>query len=202
MEAGAFLEKAERIAAPVPTGVPASLLDPVESPFRQLVLRWARARGPFLARDLAGRYALPVAQVELLLAGFEREGALVSGDFDPRGDEREWCDPEILRRIRRLTLARLREEVAPVGGDALTRFLTRWQGVDRDAAGARRLEEVLDQLEGLPVSFEELETTMLPARLDRYDARMLDELGGARSVGVGRARTARRAGRPRLPVPP
>src|SRR3990170_3930195 len=75
------------------------------------------------------------------------------GELRPGGTEREWCDPDVLRRLRRATLARLRKEVEPVEPAALARFLPAWQGVDRRAS----LREALVPLQGvtLPVSLWE-----------------------------------------------
>ena len=51
--------------------------------------------------------------------------------------EREWCDPDVLRRLRRASLAALRKEVEPVEQTAFARFLPAWHGVDRRAHAAR-----------------------------------------------------------------
>ena len=51
----------------------------------------------------------------------------------------EYCDAEVLRRLRRASLARLRAEVEPVEQRALGRFLPAWQGVQYrrpEASGA------------------------------------------------------------------
>jgi len=127
----------------------------------------------------------------------------VSGEFDPRGQGREWCEPEILRRIKRGTLERLRNEISPGGGDVLGRFLIDWHGIDAGRKGEARLDEVIDLLEGLPLSFAELERSILPARLPGYESRMLDERGaqgqlvwvGCRAIGEkdGRVALYRRA---------
>ncbi|WP_343900512.1 hypothetical protein, partial [Nocardioides aquaticus] len=47
----------------------------------------------------------------------------------PGGSGQEWCDAEVVRRLRRRSLARLRQEVEPVDPAALGRFLPAWQGV-------------------------------------------------------------------------
>ncbi len=186
----------DALGAVPPGGLPEAVLTPVDRPFEQLILRWARHRGPFLTRELAARYALPPSQIEPLLRALEADGRLLSGEFHPRGVEREWCEPEVLRRLRRNTLAKLRDEVAPVDGRALARFLAEWHGVDRPTRGEARLDEVLDQLEGLSVSFSDLEQAILPARLRDYDPRMLDERGALGSwVWVGRGSLGDRDGR-------
>ncbi|MGH0035115.1 MAG: Lhr family helicase [Myxococcota bacterium] len=168
-----------------PGGLPLAFLEEVDAPVEQLALRFARHRGPFVSADLARRFGLVPAQVDGVLAALESRGKLVAGEFHPQGSGREWCDPEVLRRLRRRTLARLRGEVAPVEDRTLARFLPRWHGVaaalSGDAAGRSgaegRLDEVLEQLEGIPLPWSELERSILPARVAGYDPRWLDELG-------------------------
>ena len=177
----------DAVGASPPTGVPMSLLDAVADPLSGLVARWGRTHGPFLARDVASRYRLPVSHIETTLRRMERTGAVLHGGFRPGGLEPEWCDPEVLRRLRRLTLAKLRNEVAPVEREVLARFLPAWHGVGSERGGMGRLEEVVDQLEGLPLSFTDLEQVILPARVSGFEPRMLDELGSTgQLVWIGR----------------
>ena len=127
------------------------------------------------------------------------------GEFRPGGAEREWCDPEVLRLLRRRSLARLRREVEPVDPAALGRFLPDWQGVApagpsrpplRGTAGLERLAEVVDQLAGLPIPASVLERDVLPARIPGYQPRLLDELGALGEVAwVGRGSLGRDDGR-------
>ncbi len=185
----------DALGAVPPSGLPAAFLEPVPDALEQLLLRQARQRGPFVTAELAARFGLLPAQVEPVLAGLEARGKLLSGEFHPRGLQREWCDPDVLRRLRRNTLARLRGEVAPVEARALARFLPEWHGV-AGGAGDARVGEVLDRLEGLPVSFTELERAILPARVRDFDPRMLDERGALGSlVWVGRGALGERDGR-------
>jgi len=179
--------------------VPESFLAPVARATEQLALRYARTHGPFPTRALAARTGLAPAILEPVLAGLAERERLRSGELDPRGHEREWCDPEVLRRLRQRTLARLRSEVAAVDGATYARFLAGWHGVAGEGApAAQRLRAALTQLEGLPLSFAELERTILPARVPGVDLRALDELGargelvfvGAGAVGERDLRVA------------
>jgi len=197
----------DALGAVPPPGLAAALLEEVEAPLEQLAARFARRRGPFATRAFAARYGLLPAQVEPVLKTLEAEGRLLAGGFHPHGAEPEWCDPEVLRRLRRATLARLRREVAPVETTALARFLPGWQGVReagakdlrRGGAGAGAegaLDAALDQIEGLPLSFAELEQSILPARVPGYEPRMLDERGAlGRWVWIGRGALGDRDGR-------
>ena len=71
-------------------------------------------------RPLPDRPARPRATASTrppALRELEREGALVRGELLPGGTEREWCDSDVLRRVRRASLARLRREVEAAGRD-------------------------------------------------------------------------------------
>jgi ATP-dependent Lhr-like helicase len=168
-------------AAP-PQGVPEAFLAPVHDPLRSLLARWARHHGPFLAAEPATRWGLPVGIVESALDTLVSSGVLVRGEFRPGGVAREWCDPEVLRSLRRRSLAQLRREVEPVEPRALARFLPAWQGVGSASGGAARLAEVLGQLEGLALPASALERDILPARVRGYLPRLLDELGAAGEI--------------------
>ena len=64
-----------------------------------------------------------------MLRELERDGQIVRGELrpaDPDGPPpsgREWCDVEILRRLRRASLAVLRKEIEAVDQQALAAFL-------------------------------------------------------------------------------
>jgi len=177
----------DALGSPPPPGVPDAWLEPPADPLTQLLRRYARTHGPFPTGHAAARLGLLPAQIEPVLAGLEAAGKLDRGEFLPGGTEREWCDPDVLRRIRRRTLAKLRGEVAPVDGEVLARFQIGWQGLGIGRGGPLRLEEVLDQLEGLALPFSELESRILPARVPGFQPRMLDELGAlGRIVWIGR----------------
>ena len=179
-----------------PSGLPEALLARTERPLEQILLRYARQHGPFVTESVARRYALLPAQLDPIFESLVDRGRLLSGEFHPDGLGREWCDPEVLRRLRRHTLAKLRNEVAPVEGPVLARFLAEWHGVTRPLRGDARLDEVLDQLEGLPVSFGELEEAILPGRVDGFDPRQLDERGAlGQLVWIGRGALGPRDGR-------
>ncbi len=186
----------DALGAAPPSGLPAAFLEPSEAPLEQLVLRWARHHGPFLTRGLAERFGLLPGQVDAVLAGLVARELLLTGEFHPHGAEREWCDPEVLRRLRRRTLARLRREVSPVDAPALGRFLSAWHGIGSEARGPARLDAVLDQLEALPLSFAELERRILPARVRGFEPRHLDERGAlGQLVWVGCGALGDRDGR-------
>ncbi|HEX6256472.1 MAG TPA: DEAD/DEAH box helicase [Euzebyales bacterium] len=178
------------LGIPPPSGLPDAFLEPVRRPLIDLVARYARTHGPFYAGDVAARLGLPTDAVALALAELERDERVTLGEFRPGGVRREWCDAEVLRRVRRRSLAALRREVEPVEPDALARFLPGWQGVrasvsepaggDRYAAGrlrgVDRTLEVVEQLQGAPVPASVLEVDVLPLRVADYRGAWLDEL--------------------------
>ena len=116
------------LGIPLPPGLAAALLEPVAHPVLELVRRYARTHGPFTLHEAAERFALDAAAVEEALRQLAHEGRVLEGGFRPGGLHREWCDAEMLRLIRRKSLARLRREVEPVEQHTLARFLTQWQG--------------------------------------------------------------------------
>jgi ATP-dependent Lhr-like helicase len=165
-----------------PVGVPEDFLVRTPDAVGSLLLRWARTHGPFHTQDAAERWGLPHGIVELALEALMADGALLRGEFRPGGVEREWCEPEVLRLIRRRSLARLRREIEPVEPSALARFLPAWHGVGAATTGIDRLAEVIGQLEGLAIPASVLERDVLTARVSDYRPQMLDELGAAGEV--------------------
>ncbi|MFT7621330.1 MAG: ATP-dependent Lhr-like helicase, partial [Myxococcota bacterium] len=180
-----------------PSGLPAAFLGTVIEPMRQLVVRYARTHVPFTARELAARYGVRPGQVTPLLEALTTAGHLLHGEFRPGGVEREWVDPAVLRRIRRRSLAAIRGQAAPVGGQTFARFLLSWHGLDKD--GDLILEEVLTRLEGAPLAFSELEKRILKPRVSDYQSSDLDELTATGQwVWVGQGALGQKDGRIRL----
>ena len=169
-----------------PGGLPEAFLEGGTDSLRQLVLRFARGRGPFTTGEANARFA---RDVEPELHALEREDKLVRGELRPGGSEREWCDPDVLRRLRRASLAALRREVEPAEQAALGRFLPHWHGIDRRAT----LREALVPLQGLALPVALWETEVLPRRVPGYAPAQLDALCGSGEVvwvGAGLDRAA------------
>ncbi len=197
------------VGTSAPPGVPQAFLGPATGALDGLLARYARTHGPFLGGEPARRWGLPVGVVEDALHRLVAAGSLLSGEFRPGGAEREYCDPEVLRILRRRSLALLRREVEPVDPVTLARFLPAWQGVAQSAstlgspapplrgsAALERLAGVVDQLAGLPIPASVLERDVLPARVAGYQPRLLDELGAMGEVAwTGRGSLGRDDGR-------
>jgi ATP-dependent Lhr-like helicase len=174
------------LGIPLPPGLAAAMLEPVTHPVLELVRRYARTHGPFTLRAVAERFALDAAVVENVLRQLLSEGRVLEGGFLPSGLHREWCDAEMLRLIRRKSLAKLRREVEPVEQHTLARFLTHWQGLlTPRRTGHGNLDGLLDaieSLEGAPLPASLLESAILPARIAEYAPAGLDTLIAAGEI--------------------
>jgi ATP-dependent helicase Lhr and Lhr-like helicase len=167
----------DALGTPLPVGVPATFLEPVADPLTDLLSRFARRRGPFHGIDAAARFGLGLAIVEPALHRMAAIGQLTHGEFRPGGAGLEWCDAEVLRALRRRSMAKLRKEVEPAPVQALARFLPAWQGVGVHAGrGLDALLGAIEQLDGAAVPASMLETVVLPGRVTDYTPSMLDEL--------------------------
>ncbi|HZR95033.1 MAG TPA: DEAD/DEAH box helicase [Gaiellaceae bacterium] len=169
-----------------PSGLPEAFLEGGADSLRQLVQRYARGRGPFTTKQANEWFA---RDVEEHLRALERDDKLVRGELRPGGVEREWCDPDVLRRLRRASLAALRREVEPAEQQALGRFLPSWHGIDRRAT----LREALIPLQGLALPVSLWESEVLPRRVPEYRPEQLDLLcasGELVWVGAGLDRVA------------
>jgi ATP-dependent Lhr-like helicase len=186
----------DALGVPPPPGLPETFLADHPDAMRALVRRYARTHGPFPTAQLAARYGVDPTPA---LRELEREGALVRGELLPGGSEREWCDSDVLRRVRRASLAHLRREVEPAARDRFARFLPSWQNVDAHraaGAGPDRLRDALVPLQGVALTPKVWEEDVLPRRLGAYSPAWLDELctsgelvwigAGARGRGDGR----------------
>jgi ATP-dependent Lhr-like helicase len=172
-DAGIFRDA---LGVPPPPGLPESFLEEHPNPLVTLVRRYARTHGPFPTVQLASRYGVDPTPP---LRELERSGVLVRGELLPGGTEREWCDADVLRRVRRSSLAHLRREVEPAGRDRFARFLPSWQNVDAHraaGAGPDRLREALVPLQGIVLTPKVWEADVLPRRLGAYSPTWLDEL--------------------------
>ena len=177
-------------------GLPEAFLGATKDALTSLVARYARTHGPFTAGDVAARWGLGEASVITALDHLISTSKVVTGTFLPSsaatrargrssGSPLEYCDSEVLRVLKRKTLARLRKAIEPVSADVFARFLCDWQGiVAPDDARAQRLAaapveallRAIAQLEGCPIPASVLETEVLPARVPGYRSYMLDQL--------------------------
>ncbi|MFI0901935.1 DEAD/DEAH box helicase [Streptomyces sioyaensis] len=184
----------DALGTALPVGVPESFTEPVKDPLGDLLSRYARTHGPFTSEQAAARFGLGTAVTDGALHRLAAAGRVVQGEFHPAGIGQEWCDVQVLRRLRRRSLAALREELEPVPPAALAAFLPQWQhvGAPRPAPvsgapamsggsshglrGIDGLARAIEQLQGAPVPASALEKLVLPSRVGGYTPALLDEL--------------------------
>ncbi|MGE5826861.1 MAG: DEAD/DEAH box helicase, partial [Micromonosporaceae bacterium] len=172
----------DALGAALPVGLAQAYLEPVGDPLGDLVTRYARTRTPFPAAAAAARFGLGVFVVEQALKRLAARGRVVAGEFTPGAAGSEWCDAEVLRLLRRRSLAALRREIEPVPPATLARFLPRWQHVGSSSRGVEAVAAALEQLQGVPVPASAWERLVLPARVRDYSTADLDELCTAGEV--------------------
>ncbi|MBP1632390.1 MAG: ATP-dependent helicase, partial [Acidobacteria bacterium] len=178
-----------------PDSLPPAFLEPVADPLGDVVGRYARTHGPFTAPAAAAGLSLPPAAVADTLARLEQQGRVVGGAFLPRGAGREWVDPEVLRRLRRRSVARLHRQVEAVDAGAYARFAVGWHGLGSGDSSPAALAEAIGRLQGVAVPASILEQDVLSSRLvyrpDLLDALMLT----GEVVWLGRGALGTRDGR-------
>jgi ATP-dependent helicase Lhr and Lhr-like helicase len=203
----------DALGIPPPGGLPAAFLADVPDALARLVERFARTHGPFTTAELLARFGVDCSAA---LRELERAGTLVRGELLPErqvspamqqrrrsADRREWCDANVLRMLRRASLAALRKEIEPVDDRALAAFMPSWQGIDRyrrgaerSGAGVERLREVLWPLQGLALPVSVWERDVLPRRTGSYSPSWLDSLcASGELVWVGAGALGRGSGR-------
>jgi len=169
----------DALGVPLPFGVPAAFIEPVDDPVGDLVSRYARTHGPFTLADAAARFGLGTAVVNDTLRRLAADRRVVDGEFRPGASGTEWCSVDVLRRLRSRSLAALRQEVEPVSHATLGRFLPAWQHVSAAGDALRGIDglaQVIDQLAGYSAPASAWENFILSARIRDYSPAWLDEL--------------------------
>ncbi len=166
----------DALGAQIPMGLPAAFTEPVGHPIQDLLFRYARTHGPFTTDQASRRYGLPRDLVAEMLRAMESDGVVCEGEFTPNGTSIEWCETDVLRMLRRRSLAALRKEVEPVESVALARFLPGWQGIGGRHRGPDAVAEALGVLQGAAVPASTLEPDVLSLRVRDYGAGDLDQL--------------------------
>ncbi|MGY5766640.1 DEAD/DEAH box helicase [Brachybacterium sp. DNPG3] len=200
-EAGLWRDAAGEQVLPPGAGGPgspitAALLEPVDDAAVQVLARWARSRGPFTAEEPAAELPLPPSACRAALAELSARRILARGAFLPGRDQEEWVDAEVLRRIRRTSLAAARKDIAPVPAEDFVRFTLSWHGIDPrpvggspaggspvgpgrpaadDGSDLDALADVVDQLTGIEAPIGVWLQDLLPVRLGRAAPRLLEE---------------------------
>ncbi|MEX0768874.1 MAG: crosslink repair DNA glycosylase YcaQ family protein, partial [Microthrixaceae bacterium] len=194
----------DALGVAIPVGLPTAFTDSAseesgERPLRDLVERFARTHGPFTPAQLAAWLGVSTEVARLALVDLMSTQRLLSGEFLPGGSGVEFCDAEVLRRLRRRSLAALRKEVEPVDGTALARFLPRWQGIGSGRSGIEGVAEAIALLQGAALPGSLLEADLLCQRVQNYSAADLDQLcASGEVVWLGAGAVGAHDGRVRL----
>ncbi|MGB7860244.1 MAG: crosslink repair DNA glycosylase YcaQ family protein, partial [Acidimicrobiia bacterium] len=179
-----------------PAGVPHTFLEPVPDPLGDVVARYARTHGPFSVDEAATALNLPVGAVNNALGSLEQSGRLVQGAFRPGGEGREWIDDQVLRRLKRRSLAVLRSEIEPVEPHALARFAIAWQGVSGNPPrGRNALGDAISHLTGAAIPASTLERDVLSVRVGDAGSAIDQLMLAGELVWVGRGGLGVRDGR-------
>ncbi|HJT93280.1 MAG TPA: crosslink repair DNA glycosylase YcaQ family protein, partial [Mycobacterium sp.] len=191
------------VGVAVPVGVPAAFTESVADPLGELLGRYARTHGPFTTHDVAARFGLGLRVTADVLGRLAIDGRLIRGEFTTGAataatsgsavESIEWCDADVLKILRRRSLAALRAQVEPVSTAAYGRFLPAWQQVGTHNSGIDGLATVIEQLAGVPIPASALEPLVFGQRVRDYQPAMLDELlasgevtwSGAGQIGGG-----------------
>ena len=160
----------------LPMGVPAALLEPVDAPLRNLVSRYLRTHGPFLVQDVATRFGVGIDVLRGVLSELAAAGRALEGGFTPGGTEREWIDADVLKLIKRRSLAGWRQQIEAVDHQQYAAFVCDWQAVTKRRRGIDGLYEAIEQLQGVPIPASVLESEVLPARVEGYREGQINEL--------------------------
>ncbi|MCB9412802.1 MAG: ATP-dependent helicase [Actinobacteria bacterium] len=186
VERTAAIEDAGRLrhalGVPLPVGIPLAFTEPTPDPLGDLVARYARTHGPFSAAEVATHFGIGSAVATGALARLADTGTVLSGEFRPGRSGSEWCDAEVLRRIRRRSIAKLRSQAEPVPARTYADFLAEWHGIGGKDRGVDAVLRAVEQLAGVPLPASALETQILPNRVRDYAPGMLDELTAAGEV--------------------
>ncbi len=160
----------------LPVGIPAAFTDVVPAPLHDLLARWGRTRGPFTLADACATWGLAAAVVTLVADDLVAQRRWRTGHFSAQNHSAEYCDVDVIRQLRRRTVAALRQQAEPVPQQAYARFLPDWHGCGHGRRGLSGLIATIEQLQGYPIPASALETAVLPNRIAGYLPNLLDEL--------------------------
>ena len=179
----------DALGVSLPVGVSDAYLESVADPIGDLIRRYARTHIPFHAASVARWFGLGIAVVSDALRRLAADGRMTSGEFLPAAiladrdtgelsqrEAVEWVDPEVLRQIRRRSLAALRKEVEPIDPRSYARFLPSWHAIPGSLRGRSGVLRAIEQLAGAVLPASALESVVLPARVRDYEPRLLDDL--------------------------
>ena len=179
-----------------PEGVPHVFLEPVADPLGDVVGRYARTHTPFTAHAVASALGLPIAVVQSTLEGLESRGRVARGAFLRGGESQEWVDTGVLRRLKRRSLANLREEIEPVEQHRLAAFSIDWSGLSNEPPrGVNAAADAVARLQGAAIPASILERDVLAMRAHESSQHIDKMLVAGELVWIGRESLGSRDGK-------
>ncbi len=179
-----------------PDGIPSVFLEPVPDPLGDVIGRYARTHTPFTAAQAATSLNLPIAVVDTVLTAMEISGRVVRGAFLAGGVHQEWVDSNVLKRLKRRSLASLRQEIEPVDQPQYANFNVVWQGAaDEVKRGSTAYETAIKRLQGAAIPASVIERDILNPRVINSSEFLDKNLSSGDLVWVGREALGNRDGR-------
>lgn len=181
----------DALATVIPDNLPATFLQPLPDPIRDLITRYARTHGLFSAQQLADRYGVGVAVINSALLPLREQGNLLHVGSETGQADGVWVSADVFKRLRLRSLQSAREATRPVAPAAWVTLLLERHGVLNPAAtftretlpvaqplyeGIDGLARVIEQLAGVALPASLWESQILRARIRDYQPAMLDEL--------------------------
>jgi ATP-dependent Lhr-like helicase len=146
-----------------------------------ILVRFLQTRALVGLDDVLARYPFERTWAQRQLEEWAHSGRLVPVTLAAAPQPLQWSLPENLDQVRRGTLAIHRREVITCPAPQFADFVARWQLVHPATrrAGADGLAEALVRLQAFPVLASHWEQAILPARVEPYETRYLDDAIGA-----------------------
>ena len=126
--------------------LPAALLEPCQSPLQNLISRYIRTHGPFEPAELAKHFGLGIDVLRKALNELSATGRVLEGGFTPGSTRREWIDHDVLKQIKRRSLAGWRQQIEAVDQNKFASFIADWQFITRPRRGQDALYDTIEQL--------------------------------------------------------
>ncbi|GJL47941.1 ATP-dependent helicase [Citrobacter farmeri] len=180
----------------LPETLSSAWLHPVNTPLRDLFIRFSRTHTLFTRTQIAQTFGLGVAVADDFLRQLRDEGVLIqlrAGTASIADDARAstWVNEDVFHRLRIRSLHAAREATRPVPATSYVRLLLERQGLISSADGSPArlpassggmlegsdgVTRVIEQLAGVGLSASLWESQIFPARVRDYSPDMLDEL--------------------------
>ncbi|HCD7250587.1 TPA: ATP-dependent helicase [Citrobacter farmeri] len=180
----------------MPETLSSAWLHPVNTPLRDLFIRFSRTHTLFTRTQIAQTFGLGVAVADDFLRQLRDEGVLIqlrAGTASIADDARAstWVNEDVFHRLRIRSLHAAREATRPVPATSYVRLVLERQGLISSADGSPArlpasfggmlegsdgVTRVIEQLAGVGLSASLWESQIFPARVRDYSPDMLDEL--------------------------